>query len=533
MALTPDSKVSDQLKQSLMAEIIRRYGIGPEDAQDIAEYIIYCIVSNKSQDVIVTEVKEIADIPIDSEFVSQVYVELQNIENRLAQQNRTNYNPTSTTHSQNHQHPQVNSVTHISQDSYQPQSRTQSQVNQPSNQEYKKPEASTSRVTNRFSNTASRDSYKPSSTRDTQNTSSARDNYTPSSARDNYIPSSSRDPRALNRSSSSIPPTGPKKLNEKERLALRSKRFGVDSTSSSLSSRNKIINGGIGKKPTDRSSISKRPPQVTKQLEAFVASGGKDSNNTTKFVPRPPKGRCPDFPHCSNKECPFSHPTKNCFAYPDCPNPPGTCNFIHPDQDQELIAKLEQSEKEYEAKQKNLIMLEQGSCRFGLKCAKENCPFAHPTPSNADAKIETLEWCKDGVNCQNKECNKSHPRPPNAEIKTLPSSTQIALEQCKFGMKCTNYKCPRRHATSAVPCRAGAECRRLDCTFNHPLAEPCRFGSNCSSAMCMYQHPEGRITASHHWTKDGISDAHNGNIETNNRQFAVNEDQVMEQVAQD
>ena len=79
-----------------------------------------------------------------------------------------------------------------------------------------------------------------------------------------------------------------------------------------------------------------------------------------------------------------------------------------------------------------------------------------------------------------------------------------------------------------MPCRAGAECRRVDCTFSHPLKEPCRFGTKCTNKVCMYQHPEGRTIASHTWTKDGSGN----NNSTSNRSFAVSEDQIMEQVAQ-
>jgi len=43
----------------------------------------------------------------------------------------------------------------------------------------------------------------------------------------------------------------------------------------------------------------------------------------------------------------------------------------------------------------------------------------------------------------------------------------------------------------------------------------------------MYQHPEGRTMVPHTWTKnDGAQN------QVNERQFAVGEDQVMEQVAQ-
>ncbi|KAK6872446.1 Nuclear polyadenylated RNA-binding protein NAB2 [Candida tropicalis] len=319
-------------------------------------------------------------------------------------------------------------------------------------------------------------------------------------------------------------PSGPKRLlSEEEKFALRQQRFGAVS--------NPVIKthghgGGISKnRPNGHHLQNNKQFTNVKRLEKVFNAGAK--NGAVKFVQQPPKGRCPDFPYCKNKACEKAHPSKNCFQYPNCPNPPGTCNYLHPDQDQELIAKLEVSRKEYEEKKKNRMMVQQGSCKYGLKCAKQTCPFAHPTPSNPEAKIETLDWCAQGKECQNKECTKSHPPPPTATAATtesLISSTDLALEQCKFGSQCTNIKCPRRHATSAVPCRAGAECRRLDCTFAHPIKEQCRFGLKCTNKSCMYEHPEGRNLPSNTWTIDNAG----GNVAS----VFQSEDQVMEQAAQ-
>ncbi|RCK60604.1 Nuclear polyadenylated RNA-binding protein NAB2 [Candida viswanathii] len=319
-------------------------------------------------------------------------------------------------------------------------------------------------------------------------------------------------------------PTGPKRqLTEEEKFELRQQRFGGVTSGPKAHGR-----GGISKNRTNghHQQNNKQFTNAKRLEKVFNAAGGK--NGALKFVPQPPKGRCPDFPYCKNKECEKAHPSRNCFLYPDCPNPPGTCNYLHPDQDQELIAKLEKSKKEYEERRKNHLMVQQGSCKYGMKCAKQNCPFAHPTPANPEAKIETLEWCAQGKECQNRDCTKSHPPPPTATAATtesLLSSTDLSLEQCKFGSQCTNIKCPRRHATSAVPCRAGAECRRLDCTFAHPIKEPCRFGIKCTNKSCMYQHPEGRSLPSNTWTKDSAAT-------TSTTSVFQSEDQVMEQAAQ-
>ncbi|KGR15286.1 hypothetical protein MG5_00132 [Candida albicans P57072] len=431
MQFAPDNQIGKELQQNLIQEIQRRFNKPADDAVDIADYIIYLIVAKKSEQEIVAEVKDIADISIDVGFIGDVYSEIRKLE--------VKYN--------------------------QPPAAVE-EASQPQQEQQQQSQASVVAL---------------------------------------QIP------------------IGPKKqLTEEEKIALRSQRFG---TSTRLSGRGG--RGGITKTRTDfRNGHNNKNFLDPKKLDQIISGA---NNGAIKFVPLPPKGRCPDFPYCKNQNCEKAHPTKNCFNYPDCPNPPGTCNFLHPDQDQELIAKLETSKKEFEEKRKNQLMVKQGSCKYGLKCAKENCPFAHPTPANPESgKIETLEWCPQGKNCQDRNCTKSHPPPPTANSEKLLSAADLALEQCKFGSQCTNLKCPRRHATSAVPCRAGAECRRVDCTFSHPLKEPCRFGTKCTNKVCMYQHPEGRTIASHTWTKDGSGN----NNSTSNRSFAVSEDQIMEQVAQ-
>jgi len=253
------------------------------------------------------------------------------------------------------------------------------------------------------------------------------------------------------------------------------------------------------------------------------------NQNVTNVLQNTPKGRCPDFPYCTNKECPKAHPTKTCIFYPKCPNPPGTCNFVHPDQDVELLKKLEISRKEHAAKWQMQQMVQQGTCKYRLECGKDSCPFAHPTPANKDAKVTTLDWCAEGKSCTNVNCSKSHPPPATATFKQTPSALDIALEQCKFAANCKKPKCPRRHATSTSPCREGSACRRLDCTFSHPLTEDCRFGAACLNKFCLYQHPKGRTVQSNTWVKDdsnSLGGAGNSVVSTSNRAFAVADDQT-------
>lgn len=287
------------------------------------------------------------------------------------------------------------------------------------------------------------------------------------------------------------------------------------------------------------------------------------NNESANFVPRnKPTERCQAFPHCPNKMCSFAHPTKKCFNFPNCPNVGGTCTFLHPGEDDALIQEWEkvknenQKARDYKAMPKNMAIT---LCKFGVTCSRDICPFGHPTPANKDAKITTLQWCIDNKACQDPNCSRAHSSPnyqrptPPAQTPTpfmspfaQPSQAQVkhqpvgerSLEQCKFGKKCTNKTCNKRHALSSVPCRAGASCDRIDCSFLHPLKEQCRFGIACTNQKCIFDHPEGRQFNGSAPPSSG-GDMNNGNQvwvngdlqsagSTSERMFAVSEDQVME-----
>jgi hypothetical protein len=250
-----------------------------------------------------------------------------------------------------------------------------------------------------------------------------------------------------------------------------------------------------------------------------IANPNIDVDRPSRPGPLFPKPlRCKHWPTCSYPNCNYRHPTKPCYAYPNCPNAPGTCSYLHMDQDlDERGVPKTRTQIEKDAAPQPQIDL----CRYRDKCASKSCPFGHPTACNDNAKIIKLEWCADSTNCKNPECDKAHPS--GCLIRAPAAIPTYVLESCKYGQNCTNPNCRYRHVLSPIMCRNGANCQRPDCFFTHPKAEQCKYGVNCKNLQCVYIHPEGRDEAAQKplvWTKD----------QSTEREFAVHEDEVMEKV---
>lgn len=290
---------------------------------------------------------------------------------------------------------------------------------------------------------------------------------------------------------------------------------------------------------------SRRQDNMSKMIEMSL---GNNNGMTTNIVSDTPKERCKDFPHCSTKFCPNAHPTRYCREFPNCPRQNQTCTYLHPGEDDALFQEYERVRDAKIEASKNNRLGNSGIvlCKFGSICQKESCPFAHPTPANKDAKVTLLQWCVDNKECKNPNCTRAHSSPnykPFTQIASSESSFgkstvaidagEKTLEQCKFGIHCKNARCPKRHATSGVLCRDGANCTRIDCSFNHPKNETCKFGVNCTNPKCAFQHPEGRQVSPYGNTAVGNKVWVNGQNQntgsTSQRQFAVSEDQVLEQ----
>lgn len=75
----PKGPVAQQLAPLLVTELTVKYNI-PDDAKDLAEYIIMLIGNGRPANEIVAETKEIVNIPIDEAFIGTVFAEIGRLE---------------------------------------------------------------------------------------------------------------------------------------------------------------------------------------------------------------------------------------------------------------------------------------------------------------------------------------------------------------------------------------------------------------------------------------------------------------------
>ena len=161
------------------------------------------------------------------------------------------------------------------------------------------------------------------------------------------------------------------------------------------------------------------------------------------------------------------------------------------------------SSMEVESSQNNPLELSPDTtCKFNLKCTKQDCPFAHQSPeAPPGTTIDLNDICPFGAACKNRKCVGRHPSP----AQKLGFQTQ---QDCKFFPNCTNPKCPFRHPTMPM-CRNGADCKTEGCKFTH-VKTMCRFNP-CLNPTCPYKHAEGQSRGKFGdkvWVADGADKQH-------------------------
>jgi hypothetical protein len=127
-------------------------------------------------------------------------------------------------------------------------------------------------------------------------------------------------------------------------------------------------------------------------------------------------------------------------------------------------------------------------CKWQLKCTREDCIFAHQSPSaKPGAPIDVSDVCSYGAACTNFKCTGRHPSPAKRLAHVKPNASEIP---CIWDANCTNAKCPYKHSNSTMPaCRNGADCTVPDCKFTHSQTV-CKYNP-CTNPKCIFKHPPG------------------------------------------
>jgi hypothetical protein len=136
------------------------------------------------------------------------------------------------------------------------------------------------------------------------------------------------------------------------------------------------------------------------------------------------RSRCRHWPRCQlGTRCKFHHPSQICPDFPKCPNLAGTCRNIHVGEDipesdvHVLVPQLgngrpvnghrpssANGNTKRQAQRPKKPQEQVPLCKFGSKCTKPECIFAHPTPAGGpDAIVLRGEMCPDGRACTNPE----------------------------------------------------------------------------------------------------------------------------------
>ncbi|KAG0269957.1 hypothetical protein BGZ95_001851 [Linnemannia exigua] len=220
------------------------------------------------------------------------------------------------------------------------------------------------------------------------------------------------------------------------------------------------INRRLGTHPVTESSVSdnedtpRQPASWTRDPERMFRV---EAERTRKAIELESAGitRCKFWPNCTQGEnCQFWHPKTLCADYPNCSKTADTCLYVHP------LAEPTAEQVAAAARQALMQSMRNNPNNSGAPALNAlqshlNCPFYHPSPSDATAQSSSMEIagavegqevfnrlpmpCRFGDQCTRPGCHFTHPRDGAASNVPL----------CKFN-PCTRPGCPFRHAPGAA-----------------------------------------------------------------------------------
>ncbi|KAF3911632.1 hypothetical protein AA313_de0201701 [Arthrobotrys entomopaga] len=237
----------------------------------------------------------------------------------------------------------------------------------------------------------------------------------------------------------------------------------------------------------------------------------------------PPNGGFMGGPGIPGQEQP-AQPGRSLFDRVENGPKPGANNH-HSKSRQQAGGDTEMGDGNTESTSEDATNQDEVACKFGLRCTKADCPFAHQSPAsdpNRPVAFVAGEKCAFGINCKNKKCTQSHPSPASGANSQKPAYEQ---QDCKFWPNCKNPHCPFKHPTntSMPPCRFGSACTKPNCPFTHTpqtLDVPCKF-KPCLNPHCPFKHEDGQqqgIFENKTWTPNG------GKPHVSDRKFVTDED---------
>lgn len=197
--------------------------------------------------------------------------------------------------------------------------------------------------------------------------------------------------------------------------------------------------------------------------------------------------RCVFWPNCAKQdECKFWHPKELCKKFPNCPDN-DKCLYIHP---QVPVTANYSKVNPYMSFPTTMPLTSQATiaipCKYGIHCAKANCPYLHSTPVVVPGvdptKMEdtrSLIPCRFYPNCLNANCPFYHPPLPgktstkpgtegtNAETGSAENGKTVTAEPILKPIP--NFSAVYDINKSKIPCRYEPYCSRPDCPYMHTI----------------------------------------------------------------